>query len=137
MQRLGSSRSRRGDADLRAAFAYFAIVFALGFVLGTVRVLVAEPRIGITAATLIELPVMLSASWLACGWVIRRLALPRRGRWVMGAVALALLLLGELGVSTLLMGRGLPEHFATYERLPNQIGLAAQLAFAVFPLVRR
>ncbi len=50
-----------------AGVLYFGLVFALGFILGTLRVLVLEPRLGSTGAVLLELPVMLAASWLLCG----------------------------------------------------------------------
>lgn len=124
---------------VKAGGLYFVLIFGLGFVLGTVRTLLIEPRVGLGTATLVELPVMLVASWLACGWVIRRLAVPRQAsaRLVMGSVAFLLLMAGELGVSTLLMGRTVAEHVATYAEPARQWGLAAQVAFALFPLLRR
>ena len=54
----------------------------------------------------------------------------------MGLVALALLLLAELWVSTALAGRSVGEHLALYQTAPVLLGLIAQLAYAVFPLVR-
>ena len=125
-------------AAIRAGAVYFALVFGLGFALGTVRVLLVEPAIGLERATFVELPVMLVASWLACGWVLRRSAVATLGqRAVMGAVAFVLLMLGELGVSTLLVGRTVAEHLATYSDTPRQWGLVAQIAFSAFPLLRR
>ena len=49
------------------------------------------------------------------------------------ALAIMLLMLAEAGLSTLLAGRSLAEHLSLYARLPNQVGLTGQLAFAVFP----
>jgi hypothetical protein len=57
---------------LKPAVAYFAIVFGVGFCLGTFRVLVAVPRLGVRTAELIELPFMLVASVGAAQWVGRR-----------------------------------------------------------------
>jgi hypothetical protein len=120
-----------------AGGAYFAAVFLIGFALGTVRVLAVAPQIGETAAVLVEAPVMLAASWAVCGWLVRRFAVPRGGpRALMGALAFALLMGAELGVSVLLFGRSLEEHLANYRTLPGAIGLAAQLAFALIPLLR-
>ena len=54
----------------------------------------------------------------------------------MGAVAFALMMSGEAGISMLLAGRGLAEHFALYAQLPHQVGLAGQLAFAALPWIQ-
>lgn len=52
-----------------AGLAYWAVVFALGFVLGTIRVLWLAPLVGLIPATALELPVMLAGEtpgeWLA------------------------------------------------------------------------
>jgi ABC-type uncharacterized transport system permease subunit len=123
---------------LVAGLAYFAVVFAAGFVLGTLRVLVLAPYVGETGAVLAELPVMLALSWLVCGGLIRRLAVPGewRHRLAMGGVAFVLLMVAELAVSVLAFGRTPAEHLETYRSWNAALGLAAQLAFAAFPLVR-
>lgn len=123
---------------LRAGFAYFLIVFAIGFVLGTVRVLVVVPQFGATNAVLIELPIMLTASWIACAWVVRRFKVAAEfgARLIMGAVAFALLMAGELAVSLFAFGRTVVEHFTVYGTLDAQLGLSAQLLFAAFPLIQ-
>ena len=124
---------------IRAGALYFALVFALGFVLGTIRTLFLEPSLGNLAAALIELPVMLAAAWAICGWVLRRTAVPPRTseRLAMGATAFLLLMIAELAVSVLLLGRTPAGHLATYRLFDKQLGLAAQLLFALFPLIRR
>lgn len=125
-------------AALGAGAAYFALVFAAGFALGTIRVLAVGPGPGNVAAVLVELPVMLAIAWLACGRIARRFAVPERPapRAAMGGLAFALLMLAELGVSILAFGRTPAEHLATYRNAASQLGLAAQLAFALFPLVQ-
>jgi len=86
---------------IQAGAAYFAIVFAVGFVLGAVRTLFITPALGELLAVLIELPFILGASWLACGWVLRRWPVaPAAGpRLQMGAVAFVLLILAEVILS--------------------------------------
>lgn len=121
-----------------AALAYFAIAFGAGFALGTVRVLLVAPRLGELAAVALELPVMLAVSWLAAGWCVRRFDVPARAapRLVMGGLAFALLMLAELGVSVFAFGRSSADHLATYRQAAGLAGLAAQVAFALFPWVR-
>ena len=125
-------------AGVKAGAAYFAIMFGIGFALGTFRVLVVLARLGESGAVLLELPVMLSLSWVVCARLVRRFAvLPASiDRIMMGLVAFALLMLGEIGVSVLAFGRTLAEHFGNYREFAQQVGLAAQIVFALFPLVQ-
>jgi len=120
--------------------AYFALVFAMGFLLGTVRTLFVQdaPGAGRLIGVVIELPVMLGASWFLCRYVIRRFAVASTvaARAVMGGIAFALLLIAELMVGALLLGRTPGEHFALYREASYALGLAAQSAFALMPLVQ-
>lgn len=123
---------------LPAGAAYFAIVFAIGFVLGTIRVMFIVPRFGEANAVLIELPVMLALSWISCAAIVRNFAVPPAlvARLVVGAAAFALLMLAELGVSVFGFGRTVAEHVAAYEAASAQLGLAGQIAFALFPVAQ-
>jgi hypothetical protein len=123
---------------LRAGAAYFAVVFAAGFVLGMVRVLVLLPRLGEAVAVAVEIPVMLSLCWVAARWLVARFAVaPRLGpRLIMGGVAFALLMLAEAAVSVLVLGRGLAEHLGYYRAVPGLMGLAGQVASALFPAIQ-
>jgi hypothetical protein len=125
---------------LRASLAglvYFAGVFALGFVLGTARVLVLEPTLGPLWPLFIELPVILAASWWFCRRVIQ--ALKPGDNWearlLMGVSAFAFLMAAELLLSTLVFGRTLMEHVSGWATAPGALGLIGQIAFASFPLV--
>jgi hypothetical protein len=121
--------------------AYFALVFALGFVLGTVRTLLLRDASGDgrLLAVLIELPIMLGASWFLCRTVVRRFAVAPTvaARALMGGIAFALLMLAEFGIGALLAGRTPGEHLALYREASYALGLAAQMAFAVMPLLQR
>ena len=122
-----------------AGLVYWAIVFALGFVMGTLRVLVLAPLLGPVAAVSLELPIMLAGSWLACGWSLRRFGVGKAfaERAAMGLLAFTLLILAEFALSTLLFGRTAAEHWASYATTEARLGLAAQVLFATFPLLRR
>ena len=125
-------------AELKAAAGYFLAVFASGFGLGTVRVLLIAPRLGEIAAVSIELPLLLSISWLACGWSLRRFGVS--GGWerraVVGALAFALLMAAEFGLAVLAFGRPPGAYVAGWSTPAGALGLAGQIAFALMPMVR-
>jgi hypothetical protein len=136
--RLTILRGAGMKAALKAGAAYFAVVYLIGFLLGTIRVLLLAPRLGDTAAVLFESPIILAASWVVSHWsadtfVVRAKAAPRL---VMGGSAFVLLIVGELAVSILAFGRSWEETAATYRSLPGLVGLLGQVAFALFPLAQ-
>ena len=124
--------------SLLAGLAYFGCVFAAGFALGVVRSVFAVPHLGETLAVALELPVILAVAWTACRWLVRRFEVPARlsPRAVMGATAFILLMAGELSISLLLAGRGLVEHLQLYREASHMLGLAGQIAFALFPVLQ-
>jgi hypothetical protein len=69
----GRSPSTSPRTLILAGLAYFALAFALGFLLGTLRTLFVHDAPGTVRllGVLIELPIMLSASWCLCRTVIR------------------------------------------------------------------
>jgi hypothetical protein len=124
-------------ASVKAGVVYFAVVFAAGFVLGTIRTLLLVPRIGPLAAVLIELPLMLAVAWVACRWLVRRLAIGDdwRGRLLMGVVAFVLLIAAELALSLLLFGGTVTGFLAALGTPEGAAGLAGQAVFAAMPLL--
>ena len=122
----------------RAGVLYFVAVFAAGFVLGTLRVLVLLPRMGELAAVAVELPVMLMLSWVIAGILIRRCDVPARAgaRLAMGGLALALLLLAEATLGVLGFGQSLEQHLAHYLTPAGALGLAGQGVFGLIPWLR-
>ncbi|MEO1252170.1 MAG: hypothetical protein AAFW81_07485 [Pseudomonadota bacterium] len=123
---------------MRAGAAYFAAVFAIGFALGTLRVFVLAPTFGEAGALMIELPVILFASWVACAAIIIWLAVPAAigARALMGAVAFALLIAAEFALAIFGFGRSAAEEFARYATLLGAVGLAGQVLFALFPVIQ-
>ena len=122
----------------RAGVFYALVVFLIGFIFGTVRVLLVLPRVGETVAVSLETPVMLAASWLVCRWCVDWLDVPGTipARSVMGTVAFVVLMAAEFSLSVAMFGRSTAEHLASYTSLPGAIGLAAQLVFGTFPIAQ-
>lgn len=123
---------------LIAAALYFTGVFACGFILGTIRILVLLPRMEEIWALLLELPVILTLSWLIAGWIIKGRsalgALP--ARLGMGGWAFLLLMLAEYLLATTAMGLSGAEVFARWTTLEGALGLAGQILFALLPALR-
>jgi hypothetical protein len=130
------------ERPIPAAASYFALVFALGFALGTVRVLWLAPMGGEIAAVLAELPVMLAASYFAARWLTRRFHInSAQSAGLMGGIAFALMMLAEASLALTLpgtgAGTGIAEWFAALFTVPGIYGLADQIGFGVMPLLVR
>jgi hypothetical protein len=82
---------------LTAGAAYFGLVFGAGFVLGAIRVSWVVPWIGVRAADLVEMPIMLGVMVAAARWLGRRGRMPARraARLGSGTLALVFMLLAE------------------------------------------
>lgn len=117
-----------------AAIVYWAMVFALGFVLGTVRVLWVIPLMGLIPATLIELPLILGGSWLASGWLLRRFVNVRGSEALaVGALAFAILMAAECALAGVLIGQTPAQWLAGLAEPHALLGLAGQVMFALMP----
>jgi hypothetical protein len=121
----------------KAGALYANIVFLIGLILGTIRVLLLAPRLGETTAVIAEVPMMLAASWFVCRWCVDRLHLRRTvpARSLMGLVTFLLLMSAEVGLGAV-FGRSFVDQLATYGSLSGAIGLAAQVIFAMFPVIQ-
>jgi hypothetical protein len=132
--------SQRTYVFLIAAVVYFALVFAVGTILGTLRVLVVAPEIGGVAAVLLELPLMLGVSWFVARTLVMRLRRPvtTADLTIMGSAALVLLLGTEFLLGVWGFGRSSAEQLTAWLTPEGVLGLLGQLAFGAIPLfVRR
>jgi hypothetical protein len=120
----------------KAGVFYFAIIFAAGFALGTLRVTVIVPRIGELLAVALELPVILLAAWFVCRRLVAQFSVPAVAshRAAMGALAFGLLMLAELGLSILVFDQSVAVYLAGLQSVPGLLGLAGQIIFALIPL---
>ncbi|WP_369026243.1 hypothetical protein [Qipengyuania sp. RANM35] len=121
-------------AILRAATLYWAAIFGLGFLLGTVRVLWGAAAIGETAFVLVEVPAMLAASFVAARLLLRRYALDSlRETGLMGGLAFTLLIIAELALAMLVGDLRPYEWFASLWTVPFFYGTLGQIAFGLMP----
>ena len=120
---------------LRAGAVYFTIVFGLGFILGVIRTIILEPSTGKTIATLIEAPLMLTASFFVAKQLIQRFAVTSElaPRLAMGFVAFAMLLGAEAVLAGPLRGWTLTEWISHFTTTEGQLSLALFAIFAVIP----
>lgn len=123
----------------QAGMLYCTVVFAAGFVLSVIRLVWVAPLSGEFVGVLLEAPVLLAIAWSACGWVAERLDVsqPFLDRLVMGGVALVVLVCAEAIAAVLAGGHSLGEFSLRHGQSAVLLGLLAQLAFAVFPLLQR
>jgi len=120
----------------KAAFAYFLAVFAVGFVSGMIRVPFLVPRLGARLSEILELPVMLVASFFLARFVLRRFgpfSAPRR--LAIGVVALVLLVATELAVVLIVLGQSLPQYVAGRDPVSGIAYLLSLVAFAFMPIL--
>jgi hypothetical protein len=126
----------RGRAPwVKAGTAYALIVFAIGFALGAIRVLVLVPHLGATASVVLETPIMLAVSWKVSRWSTRWFDLQPdgRSRLLMGIVAFTVLMVAELGVAVFAFGESPALYVSGIWSIAGGIGFAAQICFAGLP----
>ena len=122
---------------IQAGALYFAVVFAIGFVLGVIRTLLIVPHLGARRAELLEAPIMIAFSFLSARWIVRRMALPFvvSQRLSMGAIGLVLLLAAEFGFVRWLRGISLRKYFATRDPVAGTVYYLALVVFALAPVM--
>src|ERR1035438_4430789 len=123
--------------NFKPALLYFALVMGTGFVFGMIRVPFLAPRLGERYAELLEMPFMFVAIVLAARHVVRRFALPVSlpVRLKVGFAALAMSVLAELLLATVLQGRSLAQFIASRDPVSGSVYLAMLLLFALMPSI--
>jgi hypothetical protein len=137
-QNINGSLAFAEGSAVKAGLVYFVSVFAIGFILGMIRIPFLAPLFGDLNAVLIELPIILGLAWLICLKIVRTFHVPPiiSSRLVMGGVALVILLTAEFALSTLAFGKSIIDHFQSYLTAPHALGLAGQCAFGLFPAIQ-
>ncbi len=118
-----------------AGFQYFAVVFSIGFLLGVIRGIWLEPRLGTRAAELLEAPLMLVAMVFAAKWVVRRNQLSRSMELIAtGAIAFMLVLSIEFTVVLWLRGITFAEYVQSRDPVAGGVYILLLAAFGLMPL---
>lgn len=134
-----SPPSPRRSRIVTTAALYFLLVFAVGLVLGPIRVLWLEPVFGQTIAVLCETPFLIGAMWFAARWTPRWTKLD--GGWLsfaaVGLLALIFQQLADLTVGFGLRGMTLSDQLAFFATPPGYIYAADLILFAVAPIFAR
>lgn len=116
---------------------YFTLVFAVGFLLGVVRVLWLEPLFAKTVGVLIEVPILMVAMVFAARFAIARCRPPRT--WpslaAIGALALGLQQAADIAVGVLIRSMPISEQLAQFGTPAGLIYATALIVFAAMPLI--
>ena len=122
---------------LAAALVYSTIVFAVGFMLGPIRVFWIESWLGTTTATLCEAPFLLGSMAIAARLVPTKLGLTRNAGTLArtGIAALAFQQAADLAVGVLLRGIAPVEQLANLATPAGLIYLVLLMLFATMPIL--
>jgi len=125
------------DATIKAGLAYFAVVFAAGFVLGVVREAWLIRHLERRSAELAEMPVMLVVIFLAARWAVHRFAVPALAapRLQVGLLALVLMVTVEFSVVLWLRGLPLAQYLHARDPVAFAVYLSMLAVFALMPLI--
>lgn len=118
-----------------ASGLYFLAVFGAGFLLGPVRVLLVEPRLGAFAAVLCEAPFLLAVIVVASRWAPRAVGLQpaRRAMVLVGLGALVMQQIADLIVGSTLRDLNPQEQFARFATPEGGVYAAMLILFAAMP----
>ena len=119
---------------IKLSLLYFAIVFTVGFLLGTIRVLFLLPAIGERWAELLEMPLMLIAIIYTAKYLVNKHPRLSLGDWLtVGFLALCLLLSVEFTVVLGLRGISLSEYIASRDIVAGSVYLVSLALYLLMP----
>lgn len=122
--------------SLQASLLYYIAVFGVGFVLGTIRVLLVAPLLDVRWAELFEQPLMLVASFYLARFAVRRFGpFAASRRLAIGCIALMLMVATELSLTRFVQGQDLSHYLASRDRVSGAAYVLSLAAFALMPLL--
>lgn len=120
---------------LSPAVFYFFLNFAVGFLLGPVRIFWAVPRFGERAAELMEQPIVLAAMFLAARVTVTRFKLSKNDSTpvFVGLLALTFMVVAEVTVVVLLRRVAISEYISSRDPVSGSVYLVMLLIFGLMP----
>jgi hypothetical protein len=119
---------------LKAALFYFALVFAAGFALGSIRVPLLVPRYGVRVSELLEMPIMFVVIVFAARHVTRRFSVQEISTAAgAGAIAFVLLVAAELLLAFAFQGMGVGDYIASRDPVSGTVYFAMLALYALMP----
>ena len=116
------------------AVIYFALVFAVGSALGTIRVLWLVPLVGERSAELLEMPLMLIAIFYSAHFVTRRFPALRQSDLVMsGALALIILIGIEFSIVLGIRELSISQYLQDRDPIAGAVYFVMLIVFATMP----
>lgn len=124
-----------GMLQLKIGALYFLVVFAVGFILGVVRIMFLVPILGQRYAELAEMPVMLMVVFLTAYVLVRKYGHRLSGDATLGFgfVAVVMLIIVEFTVVLGLRGLSLAEYVEGRDPVASFVYAASLLVFALAP----
>jgi len=121
---------------LKSGLLYFVLVFAVGFILGPIRIFWIAPRVGASTAELLEAPVMLVVSVFVARWIIRGFGVPPKlsPRLGMGCIALVLMLVAEFILVLWFRAVSIHQYLAERDPVSGAVYYTTLGVFALMPL---
>ena len=122
---------------IEAALVYFALVFGLGFLLGSIRVPFIVPQLGTRNAELLEMPFMLVGIFLAARFIVKQFVLPKTilAYLCVGMLALSLTLLAEFLLVVVLQRGTIRQYFKSRDTVSGSAYILLLILFALMPLM--
>ena len=122
---------------IKLGLIYFSLVFAAGFLLGTIRVLFVVPEIGERYAELIEMPIMLFAIYYSARFIVRKV---EKGEVVstylyVGILSLMILLMFEFTIVLGLQGISIKQYLASRDPVSGAVYVLSLIVYMLMPLL--
>jgi hypothetical protein len=125
-------------ASFYAACLYVLLTYAAGFALGTLRVMIIEPRVGAVYAVVIEAPFILMAMWFSSRRALKKVQPSQRisSYLAVGGMAFVFLHLLEVLGGMFLRGQSITAYFTHYTTPEGLMFFALASVFALMPVMQ-